>query len=355
MSEEHVFGKWLLDFKLETQPVVHTGGGINALQKQQGLFVPFTQTVRAVCRNCNQGWLSALEGDAKQTLTPILEGRATEIPPLAALRLATWAFKTTLVAMLTFPRSERGTGLGVPESEYRALFAAQDRGLPEGTRAWLGRYAGEKVSSIWIVPHALTVDDLEVEAELPQGYGSTLVVGPMVVYVFRWTAPLLSLDIELGISLAKLVPASAAIRWPTAHAASDDEALVQLALGRNLLTGVPHTSLRPWGPAADAPPGELVNGRVAGPVLCGLHTISYPVALVVAAAEGREHVFWGMCACGQAYLIQTETDAAHLRKCGAPAAISSFYDELPGDVVVIEDHLGFFACKRLVRRPSGAG
>jgi hypothetical protein len=208
---------------------------------------------------------------------------------------------------------------------------------------------------IWIVPHALTIDDIVVAPYLPQGYASTLVVGPVVVYAFRWTSPLLALDIEPGSSLAALAPSSATIRWPITHPAIDDEALVELAMGRGLSTGASHTSLRPWGPAADLAPSEELNGRVAMPALCGLHTLSYPSALVLAAAEGREHVFWGACPCGEAYLIQTETDAAHLRRSGAPAAISSLYDELSGEVVVIEDYLGSFVCKRLVRRASAAG
>jgi hypothetical protein len=38
---------------------------------------------------------------------------------------------------------------------------------------------------------------------------------------------------------------------------------------------------------------------------------------------------------------------------GAPEAISSLYDDLPGEIVVIEDHLGAFACKRLIRDIDG--
>lgn len=35
MSEEHVFGKWLLDFEIETHRVPHVGGGINTLGRTQ--------------------------------------------------------------------------------------------------------------------------------------------------------------------------------------------------------------------------------------------------------------------------------------------------------------------------------
>jgi hypothetical protein len=205
------------------------------------------------------------------------------------------------------------------------------------------------VSSIWIVPQALTIDDVEVEPRLPQGYTSTLVVGPVVVHAFRWTAPLLGLDVEPGLPLAVLTPTESVIPWPLDNALVNDELLVELAMGRRLSTGTSHTALRPWGPAADAPPGELLDGRVVMPVTCGLHVLSYPLELVRAALEGREHVFWGMCPCNRAYIIRTETNSAHLRHVGTPAAISSLYDELPGETVIVEDHLGAFACKRLVR------
>lgn len=348
MSEEHVFGKWLLDFELETHPVVHAGGGINTLLSEQGPFVPFTQVVRAVCQSCNNGWLGQLEADAKEALTPVLHGRATELSVAAAGRVATWAFKTALVSMQIFSREERSSGVGLPESEYRALYAGRASGLPLDTQAWIGRYEGGRVSSVWVVPQALRLDDVEVDPEFPQGYLSTVVVGPLLVQAFRWTAPLLALDLDPGPKLCPLSPTETKVRLSTGLPVVGDDELVEVALGRRITTAVPHTTLRPWGPAADGPGGELVDGRVRMQVLCGLHALEYPYELVVAASEGREHVFWGMCPCGQAYMIQTETNAAHLRKAGSPEAISSLYDELPGEPVVIEDHLGSFICKRLV-------
>lgn len=349
MSEEHVFGKWLLDFELETHPVPHASGGINTFLSERGPFVPFTQVVRVVCQRCNNGWLGQLEADAKEALTSILHGRVTELSMAAAERVATWAFKTALVSMQTFSREERSSGVGVPESEYRALYASRASGLPPDTRAWFGRYEGGRVSSVWVVPEALRLDDVEVEPGFPQGYLSTLVVGPLIVQAFRWTTPMLALDLNLGPKLSPLSPAVTEVSWsPDLPAVGDDE-LIEVALGRRLSTTVPRTTLRPWGPAADGPGGELVDGRVRMQVLCRSHTVEYPYELVVAASEGREHVFWAMCPCGQAYLIQTETDAAHLRQAGSPSAISSLYDELPGEPIIIEDHLGLFACKRLVR------
>jgi hypothetical protein len=123
-------------------------------------------------------------------------------------------------------------------------------------------------------------------------------------------------------------------------------------MGRRLLTDLESTSLKPWGPAADLPPGTLANGRVAMELICGLHVIEYPYALVMEASEGREHVFWCMCPCGEAYIIQTELDSAHLRRSGSPASISAFYDKLPGELVVVDDDRGRFACKRLVRQEA---
>lgn len=77
-------------------------------------------------------------------------------------------------------------------------------------------------------------------------------------------------------------------------------------------------------------------------------TVEYPYELVVAASEGREHVFRGHVPL-QPHMIQIETDAAQLRQAGSPSAMSSLYDELLGASVFIEDHLGPCACKRLVR------
>jgi hypothetical protein len=176
MSKEHIFGKWLLEYSEQSERAPHVSGGINTVLHVQGEFVPSTQVVRAVCRVCNNGWLSELEADAKRALAPILKGQRTELSVSAANRVATWALKTTLVAMLTFSDSERESGVGVPESEYHALFAARMNGLPAETRAWMGRYSGEMTSSVWIVPLALTIDGAEADPYFPQGYASTLVV-----------------------------------------------------------------------------------------------------------------------------------------------------------------------------------
>ena len=348
MSEEHVFGRWLLEYEFQTDRETHMSGAINSMLHRQGDFVPFTQVVRAVCQDCNNGWLSALEADAKQALDPILKGRETELSIAMANRVATWAFKTTLVAMLTFSRSDREAGRGVPESEYRALYESRHFGLPDGTSSWFGRYDGSKTYSTWIVPQSVLIDGVEVDADYPQGYSSTLVVGPLVIHAFRWTTPLLGIEVEPSVPLTSLVPAVTPIGWQVERPALNDESIVALAMGRGTTTALPHITVSPWSRAVDGPAGVLVNGRVELATLCGLHTISYPYELVAAATVGVEYVFWDECPCA-AYLIQTEVDAAHFRKTGDPAAISAYFNELPGEITVLEDRLGEFRCKRLVR------
>src|SRR4051794_34926714 len=57
---------------------------------------PFKMTVRAVCRECNNGWMGDLEANAKALLGPMLDGRGRQLHRGGQLHLAAWALKTAL-------------------------------------------------------------------------------------------------------------------------------------------------------------------------------------------------------------------------------------------------------------------
>jgi hypothetical protein len=80
----------------------------------------FSQTVRQVCKPCNEGWMSKLEKASQPFLTPMIEGRSGLFGSDVALLVATWFTKTVLVCDLMVP--ERA----FPDTAYREFYQHQE-------------------------------------------------------------------------------------------------------------------------------------------------------------------------------------------------------------------------------------
>lgn len=94
-------------------------------------IVPFQQTVRAVCKECNETWMSDLEATVKRPLGPMIaHGQAARLAPQAQHDIATWAAKTALMLEYLHP-SDRT----IPESECHRFYAAKKP--PAGYLVWL--------------------------------------------------------------------------------------------------------------------------------------------------------------------------------------------------------------------------
>ena len=120
-GREHVFADWLNSIGLESGQVeIHTGR-LNRVARRW-TTEGFTATVRAVCDDCNHGWLSQLERAAKPVLTPLILGQPTELSTEDQRLTAVWVFKTALAAMLSSSDEQRAQGYGVPAAEYQALY-----------------------------------------------------------------------------------------------------------------------------------------------------------------------------------------------------------------------------------------
>jgi hypothetical protein len=352
MSEEHVLGRWLANLGLSEQATPHYRGRINDRLAEVGTFLPFTQVVRAVCESCNHGWMGELDKDASRSMTPVLLGDTGTIDRDASARITKWAFLRTLTSMRASPKSDRATGYGLPESEYRALYESRfDLDPPSGTEMWIGQYAGEdRIASAWVVPQDLQIDGIP-PSNHPHGYSMSLVIGSIVLNGFRFTNPLLSLSVDPGYGMIPLWPFEKSIIWPPANTI-DDETFIEMAMGRGLITDHRNVRIEPWAPAADAPPSQLVDGRIAMPAICGKHSISFPVELGQEAIRGREHVFLATCECTEGYIVRTQATGAHMKFHGDPAAVAEEYDDIVGSEIVLLDQQGPFRCKYVPARPA---
>ena len=138
-TKEHVVSDWISEL------FGHYPGGMSQRLAEDGTVqswatVPFQDTVRVVCKRCNEGWMSRLESRVKNVLGPMLvQGWITTLSPRTQAAIAFWAAKTALVLDHLQPRARV-----VPDTEYPALYAAKSA-LPSHL-VWLG-YRSRQVDS----------------------------------------------------------------------------------------------------------------------------------------------------------------------------------------------------------------
>src|SRR2546425_141995 len=100
-TREHVIPEWLLehlDLNLETfyQQVMSTSEG-EVLKQRQHEMQAFVYS--RICEECNNGWMSDLENEAKTLLVPLIEGERTAFQLTGAEKLlfAKWSCKTAYI------------------------------------------------------------------------------------------------------------------------------------------------------------------------------------------------------------------------------------------------------------------
>jgi hypothetical protein len=215
---------------------------------------------------------------------------------------------------------------------------------PPASQFWITGYAGIAAGYTQVTPLIVTVDGLP-DPPTPQAYAITLAVGHLVIQGVRFTTSGLEMPLDLAREAVPLWPTSTAFDWPVPNPVEADE-LQRFALGAGLKSRNPRVSVTRWRPATDLV-SNLVGRMIEQPAPCGEHVLYYPVVLAEEAARHSFHAFATVCECGTAYLIEKESDGAHVKAAGSPAAISARYEELCGDEFIMRDPEGDFVCKRL--------
>ncbi len=67
-----------------------------------------TLKIRCVCEQCNNGWMSRLEGRVQPFLQPLLVGESGALEMVGQAAIATWAVKTAMVLEGMDPTEKRG-------------------------------------------------------------------------------------------------------------------------------------------------------------------------------------------------------------------------------------------------------
>lgn len=150
-SKEHVWAQWLHDTPGaqylinqshgERIPIEHTSvsraadGRLQRQLKISGQYAKYLTHVTVwVCSNCNSGWMSQLENEARRILKPfILDGKTFVVLGQNDLRLlATWAIKSWMAYSLTLSDIENPF---TTKDDYGSI--AQTSQPPDRCMVWL--------------------------------------------------------------------------------------------------------------------------------------------------------------------------------------------------------------------------
>ncbi len=173
VTREHLWPQWLTevvpaDAAIECSHTWQRGVSEPAEFAQR----PFQLTVRAVCENCNGGWMSAIESETKDLASGIIQGRARVLHKEGQRTLAVWATLKAMMFACTAPELPLGQGL------FSSLL--DDPSVPPSlTYVWVARADGES-PAFWSAS-GLALGEEEASGAYPPLYISTLSVNHLVV------------------------------------------------------------------------------------------------------------------------------------------------------------------------------
>ena len=198
-------------------------------------------TVRAVCKRCNEGWMSALEQRVRPTLEPLVRGQPCTLDQAAQTTLAEWvALKTMVIEQAT--RDD-----AVLAQEDRHALMNEGR-IPDGILILIGRTRPPGWWTSAMERHVATMSGnaggmLSDNARGKNVATVALGLGALLVYVLVCRAPGLALDtaVRLDPRVPRLWPTSGGILWPLPRSLSDADAH---ALASSLRTLIAHPVVR---------------------------------------------------------------------------------------------------------------
>ena len=212
MSKEHVLPQWINATPVGEGPVtiqrVAQTGESSAYTAPRAAAI----TARAVCEQCNSGWMNQLEGAARPWLTPMMEGQQLQLLPDAHDVLARWAVKTAIMFLYS---TSPPVGAEAPHrSELR------DGRLPSGAGVWLAAYSADPPAyNSWIRAREIEMRADADPAEIRTASAVTLTLGCYAQHVLLMPAAWSGRALEL-LAPAPLrprvtrIPSPAVVSWP---------------------------------------------------------------------------------------------------------------------------------------------
>jgi hypothetical protein len=209
---EHIFPKWLRNFRPKGMTLVHEPGVevrgrcIKRIGEHTFRSKGPEATTDKVCKECNQEWMSDLENQASQLLTPLIEGEKVQLTLNDQIFISEWITKTLLMCQFLNPNDKV-----IPNSDYQDLY--DDRSASKFCEIFLASYKGSRFGFIRPVQDHLIKPDtppVPTVLEMPDGYRFILIIGCLVFEVVG------SCNEELlGPKFPQMIPDALMQIWPS--------------------------------------------------------------------------------------------------------------------------------------------
>jgi hypothetical protein len=177
LSKEHIWPEWMSSYLPVSQESsshvseIHSGVPKQPREIERRSHRPgpvHTKKVRAVCRTCNNTWMSEIEAEAKH------------IDFAATTALSTWSALKVMVG-------EHASDQHLTPKQDRASFM-QSREIPPYFRVFLARHMGATSAAYFRHSATLSFSRSGPKPQLPAGINrniqvTTIIVGPLCLYV----------------------------------------------------------------------------------------------------------------------------------------------------------------------------
>lgn len=139
LTHEHLVPKWISKLLPDHQLIHHQNHNYSSwTNRENQIFSPkhdfIERTLKIVCRQCNNKWMSDLQEKARPVLTPLILGQESELDENSVHLIRAWMVAFTMVSEYVDPYHELVT---VSQDERRAFM--QDQKVMPHWSVWLGR------------------------------------------------------------------------------------------------------------------------------------------------------------------------------------------------------------------------
>jgi hypothetical protein len=206
-----------------------TGGGTMTAERGHAPAVSYRSGSRPLrigvtCRDCNNGWMSDLEGRMARAIDLFLSPTRTVLEVAIQQDVAVWAVKTAMVLDAFRPTGE----LFFSPAERVSMMRHQLIGPM--TAVWVAAVAG---------PAVLYSDGHDLRGLAGERHGvsatvSTMVFGPLALQVLRVHSPHTTVPLHLTPKSAEVTwttvalqlwPMQDRVEWPPVHALNDEHGI----------------------------------------------------------------------------------------------------------------------------------
>ena len=246
LSHEHFWPQWASDvlrinFHAESHIKISTVRSwkkevVSHKRKERQGHV-MTNTLRVVCRNCNSGWMSALENETKDILTPLMRGEHLDLNDEMQSKVAQWITCRVMVG-----EHSNKEEVVIPFSDLNAF--KENRTIPWYMNIWIGRCISDQWNNAYLKNTALLSLPTEATPSLKNKNTHTTAFG--IGEFFTYSAGCITKGIDFqnyftfSDHLIKLWPLSGkVIIWPHMRIINS-QGCFQIANSLDALADNPH-------------------------------------------------------------------------------------------------------------------